>query len=216
MEENMRNHSHIRLASVAAAFCAGTLVAACSSDKTTSSGNGAMAVQLTDAPFPIDSLSSVDVFVVRVDARQASADSTSAAQGAADDSASMGGWTTLATPKAKVNLLAYQNGSTLPLGTAGMAAGSYAGFRLVIDPSQSSVTLKNGTVLSGTSTPGIMFPSGSRSGIKINLSSPITVIAKDTTTVLIDFRVDSSFVIRGSTIMQNGLLFKPVIQATMK
>jgi hypothetical protein len=97
-----------------------------------------------------------------------------------------------------------------------MAAGSYAGFRLVIDPSQSSVTLKNGTVLSGTSTPGIMFPSGSRSGIKINLSSPITVIAKDTTTVLIDFRVDSSFVIRGSTIMQNGLLFKPVIQATMK
>lgn len=212
----MMKQSHTRLASVAAALCAGALVAACSSDSTASSGNGAMAVQLTDAPFPIDSLSSVDVFVVRVDARRASADSASAAQGAADDSAGMGGWTTLASPNAKVNLLAYQNGSALPLGTATMGAGSYAGFRLIIDPSQSSVTLKNGTVLSGSSSPGIMFPSGSRSGIKINLSSPITVIASDTTTVLVDFRVDSSFVIRGSTIMQNGLLFKPVIQATMK
>jgi hypothetical protein len=216
MEDIMKNHSHVRLASLAAALCAGALVAACSSDNATSSGNGTMAVQLTDAPFPIDSLSSVDVFVVRVDARQATADSTSAAQGTPDDSATVGGWTTLATPNAKVNLLAYQNGSTLPLGAATMAAGSYAGFRLIIDPAQSSVTLKNGTVLSGTSTPGIMFPSASRSGIKIDLSGPITVIAKDTTTVLVDFRVDSSFVVRGSTIMQQGLLFKPVIHASMK
>jgi len=212
----MQKHSPFRLAGVAAALCAGIVIAACSSDKATSSGNGAMAVQLTDAPFPSDSLSSVDVFVVRVDARTATADSSSAAQGASDDSASMGGWTTLASPKTKVNLLAYQHGSALPLGVSGMPAGSYAGFRLIIDPSQSSVTLKSGAVLSSTSSPSVMFPSASRSGIKIVLSSPVTVIAKDTTTVLVDFMVDSSFVIRGNSITQNGLLFKPVVHATVK
>lgn len=213
----MRSTLRFTVARLAATLVVGVLVAACAGDSTTGAGSGTIAVQLTDAPPAItDSLGSVNVFVVRVDGRIAAADSAAAAAGAPDDSAGTGGWITLATPNAVVNLLAYQNGAALPLGNATLAAGSYSGFRLVIDPTKSSVTLANGTTLTGTSNPGVMFPSASRSGIKIVLTQPVTVVAHDTTTMLVDFMVDSSFVVRGSSISQNGLLFKPVVHATVK
>ncbi|MHB1863829.1 MAG: DUF4382 domain-containing protein [Gemmatimonadaceae bacterium] len=197
-----------------------TVAAACSSS-TSGSGMtnpqyGAVKMALTDAPFSTDSVRSVNVFVVRVDGRMAAADSTAADSATSGDSASAGGWTTLSSPNAAVDLLAYQNGTTLPLGTARLAAGSYSGFRMIIDPTRSNVVLSNGDTLTGTSSPGIMFPSGSRSGIKINLASPLTVIAGDTTSMLLDFNVANSFVVRGSSILQLGLLFTPVIQATIQ
>ena len=39
-------------------------------------------------------------------------------------------------------------------------------------------------------------------------------VAEGTTSMLIDFDVGKSFVMRGNSISQNGLLFKPVIHAT--
>ncbi|MDE3151705.1 MAG: DUF4382 domain-containing protein [Gemmatimonadota bacterium] len=201
---------------IAAALALGALAACSSGSSATSTPQqGTLKMQLTDAPFATDSVQSVNVFVVRVDGRMAAADSAAADSATAGDSASANGWVTLAAPNDSVDLLAYQNGNTMPLGTAKLTAGNFNGFRMVIDPTRSDVVLKNGTVLTGTSTPGIMFPSGSRSGIKINLTSPITVAASDTTTMLIDFNVGNSFVLRGNTIMQNGLLFKPVIQASV-
>ena len=204
-----------RMAGIAALTTAGVLAAACG-NSTTEAGRGTLAVQLTDAAFPTDSVLRVDVYVVRVDARMADTDSAAAARGATDDSANTGGWTTITRPNQIVNLLAYQNGAFLPLGNAGVAAGNYNGFRLVIDPSKSSLTLKNGAVLTSTSTPNVLFPSGSRSGIKIVFSSPVPVAANDTTTVLVDFMVNDSFVMRGNSISQNGLLFKPVIKGTVR
>src|SRR6266540_2394036 len=94
---------------VAAASVIG--LGACGSD-TSSPGTGKLAVLLTDAPFPFDSVKSVDVFVVRVDARQAEADSAQAARAASDDSVAMGGWTTLANPNASIDLLTLRNGTT--------------------------------------------------------------------------------------------------------
>jgi hypothetical protein len=207
--------ARLRLAGMVALFAAGTLVAACGTS-TTEVGRGTLAVQLTDAPFPTDSVQRVDIYVVRVDARLADADSATAAKGATDDSANTGGWTTITRPNQVVNLLAYQNGTVLPIGNANITAGNYAGFRLVIDPTKSSVTLKNGAVLSGTSTPSILFPSGSRSGIKIAFPAAVHIAANDTTTVLVDFIVANSFVMRGNSISQNGLSFKPVIQGTVR
>lgn len=198
----------------AATLCC--VLAACGSDKTTSTGTGVMAVRLTDAPFPSDSVRSVDVFVVRIDARQADADSTAAAQGVTDDSAGTGGWVTVARPNVGVDLLALQNGTSKALGDTALASGSYGGFRLVIDPSKSSVTLADGTVLTSSTSPNVSFPSASRSGIKVNHAQPLVVTANDTTTVLVDFNVANSFVVRGNSIGQNGLLFKPVITATTK
>ncbi|MBI3504387.1 MAG: DUF4382 domain-containing protein [Proteobacteria bacterium] len=186
------------------------------SSPSTAAGTGTLAVQLTDAPFLTDSVRSVDVYVMRVDARVADADSATASKGASDDSVSTGGWTTIATPNKSVNLLAYQGGVTLALGQQAIPAGSYLGFRLVIDPTRSSLTLKNGMMMNSTTTPSVMFPSASRSGIKIVLSQPVPITANQTTTVLVDFMVANSFVMRGSSMAQNGLLFTPVIHATVK
>lgn len=190
--------------------------AACGNSSTTASGSGTMAMQLTDAPFVTDSVKSVDLFVVRVDARMTDADSSAAAKGATDDSVTATGWTTIATPNASVNLLAFQNGVTLAIGQNSVPAGTYLGFRLVIDATRSSITLKNGAVLSSTSTPSVTFPSATRSGIKIQISSPVVVTANATTTVVVDFLMLNSFVMRGNSISQNGLLFTPVVHATVK
>ena len=70
-------------------------------------------------------------------------------------------------------------------------------------------------VLTGTSSPGIKFPSAAQSGLKINLSKPVVIVGGATTTLLVDFDVNDSFVLRGNTITQNGLLFKPVVNATI-
>ncbi|MHB0961586.1 MAG: DUF4382 domain-containing protein [Gemmatimonadaceae bacterium] len=199
----------VRIMTALALAASVTYAAACG-DSPTAAGRGTLAVRLTDAPFPTDSVSSVDIFVVRVDGRVSAADSLDVEQ----DSAGTDGWTTLVEPNLSVNLLAYQNGASLPLGTATLTEGSYHGFRLIIDPSKSSVTLKNGMVLTGSSSPNITFPSGSRTGIKIVLTKPVDVVASDTTTMLVDFDVANSFVLRGNTILQNGLLFKPVVKAT--
>ena len=118
-------------------------------------------------------------------------------------------------PNQSYNLLALRNGATAGLGRVELAAGTYSGFRMIIDQSKSSVTLKNGTVLTGTSNPGIKFPSAAKSGLKVNLSKPLTIVGGATTTLLVDFDVNDSFVLRGNTISQNGLLFKPVINGTI-
>lgn len=178
-------------------------VTACSDS--TGSNTGKLTVQLTDAPFPFAEVSRVDMFVVRIDARTASV-----SEAEASDASSTGGWTTIASPNAAINLLALQGGVTTNLGTTTLATGNYNGFRLVLDTQKSTVTLKDGAVLTGSA--GIVFPSAAQTGIKINLDAPIQV-TKDSSVMILDFDVGSSFVLRGNSIKNNGLLFKPVIRA---
>jgi len=201
----------------ASVLIASITIGACGGSDTAPRGMGTLVVQLTDAPFPTDSVKSVDIFVVRVDGRVEDVDDASADTHVATESESEGdGWKTLATPNASINLLELQNGVVSTVGEAKIDAASYRGFRLVIDPSKSSVTLKNGQVLTNTSSPSVMFPSASRSGIKIALASPVVVGEDGKTTMVVDFDVASSFVMRGNSLAQNGLLFKPVIRATVK
>jgi len=105
------------------------------------------------------------------------------------------------------------DGANTLLGDASVAAGSYSGFRLIIDPAKSSVTLNDAsnTVIGGNSIVGLKFPSAAKSGIKIKLSGPLDVKEGATTVLVVKFDVSKSFVVRGSSIEQNGLLFKPVI-----
>lgn len=186
-------------AGVALLLAAGAGLAAC--DSTTEVGTGRVTVQLTDAPFPFAEVSRVDVHVVRVDAKLATTDSGEAANANA-----MGGWTTLAEPNATINLLDLQGGKVSTLGTAILPNGTYQGFRIVIDPAQSSITLKDG------SQPDIKWPSANRSGIKVNLTTPL-VVSSDSSVFIIDFDIGRSFVLRGNDIRNNGLLFKPVVWA---
>jgi hypothetical protein len=204
-----------------ASTVAGTVVGcAGGSDDTLATGvaggqAGTLVVHLTDAPFPYDSVKSVDVFVVRVDAKTSATDSAEAAQGAGDDGKDKGGWTTIAEPKAKIDLLTLRDGKTTNLGQKAVPAGTYKGFRLIIDPAQSSVTLKNGTVLTATSEPGIKFPSADRSGIKVNLDRDVRVGKDSTSAMVIDFDVAESFVMRGPA-MKNGLLFTPLLKGAVR
>jgi hypothetical protein len=182
-----------------AAIALGTLgVAACSDSSGTRTG--LLTVRLTDAPFPFSSVASVDVFVVRVDARTAAPTETEAS-----DESNQQGWTTVASPNALINLLDLRNGTTTNLGATTLATGTYNGFRLIIDPSQSSITLKDGT------KPPIQFPSAGHSGIKINLDKPIE-LTEDGSVMTLDFDIGSSFVMRGNS-AASGFNFKPVIRA---
>ncbi len=207
-------HSPLRFTVLIATAISAAALGACSSN-TASPASGTVVVRLTDAAFPIDSVKRADVFIVRIDARTAATDSSAATTGTSDDSASTGGWTTIARPNAALNLLAYQNGVNIVVGQTPLAAGTYQGFRLIIDAGKSSISLKDGTVLTGSGTPGIVFPSASRSGIKIQMAQPLTIVTGDSTTVVVDFDLGNSFVMRGNSLAKNGLLFKPVVTATV-
>jgi len=212
----MMHRRFTRYVSFVTVVSAASALAACGSDSdtlTSSSNAGTVVVRLTDAPFSTDSVKSVDIFVTRVDARVSAADSAAADQNV--DDASAGGWQTVATPNTSYNLLALQHGATSTLGETALPTGTYNGLRLIIDPSKSSVTLKNGVVLTNSSSPSVMFPSAAHSGLKINLAQPLNVSGTGTTTLLVDFDVNNSFVQRGNSIEKNGLLFKPTINATV-
>ena len=182
---------------VLVALAALTSLAACEN-----TGSGTMTVRLTDAPFPFAEVSRVDVHVVRVDAR-----TTEPTTAEAEDEDAMTSWTTIAEPNALINLLELSNGTTTNLGEETLPTGTYSGFRIVIDPSQSSVTLKDGT------QPNVQWPSAAQTGIKVKLDQPIS-LTEGGSVVILDFDVGRSFVMRGNSIKNNGLLFKPVVRGT--
>lgn len=195
---NIRQITYVTLAA------AGVAMLACSDSgpDLTSSGTGTLNIALTDAPFPFSEVKSVDVYVVRIDGKLADVDSAAAAN--QSDSA---GWKTLVTPNSSINLLSLAGGKTTNLGAATLPVGNYKSFRFVIDTDKSSVTLNDGT------KPDIKWPSAGKNGIKLILDQPFDIV-NGTTNMLIDFDVGRSFVMRGNSISQNGLLFKPVIHAT--
>jgi len=198
----------------AACLALGALVA-CSDSESLGPGQGRIAVRMTDAPFPLDDVASIDIFVVRVEAKTQVTTEEDVAGDVEANEAESDGWIVLATPNKKFDLMDLRNGVTVFLGDAVVPEGNYQSFRLIIDTDQSSVTLKDGTVLTANSSPSIKFPSAGKSGIKVILTDAVDVQQGATTDVLLDFDAEESFVLRGNTIMQNGLLFKPVIKATI-
>jgi hypothetical protein len=213
-------HSLLRTLATAALAIGGLgLLAACGDDDAGAApGYGTLVVQLTDAPFPYDQVASVDLWVVRIDARvetPTDADAEDDADGSENGDDPSSEWVTIATPDRSINLLALQNGTVTNLGAARVPTGTYNGFRLILDTDRSSITLKDGMVLDGDSDPGVKWPSAGQTGIKVNLLAPISVVG-DSTVMVLDFDIGKSFVQRGNTIEQNGLLFKPVIRGTAR
>jgi hypothetical protein len=84
-------------------------------------------VLLTDAPFPYDSLGSVNVYVVRIEAN------------AAGDTSGTGNWVLVTEPRKSFDLLALQQGATALLGEGELPAGQYHSIRMTIDTSRSSI-----------------------------------------------------------------------------
>ncbi len=180
---------------------------------------GQVAAAMTEAPLPEGSVKSVDVFVVRVEARRQEPSDAEAAVNTEEFDAAQGGWVTIAEPNTAFDLMMLAGGTTTTLGVAELATGAYRGFRLVIDPAKSSVTLNDeaNTVISGESIEGLKFPSAATSGIKIHLTgAPLDVEDGETSILVVKFDVTRSFVMRGTTLDQSGLLFTPVIRATQQ
>jgi hypothetical protein len=182
-----------------AAFAIGAFALGACSDSS-GTGTGLLTVRLTDAPFPFSEVASVDVYVVRVDAKTAATTDEDAA-----DETDHDGWTTVATPNTLINLLDLGSGKTMNLGATTLATGNYRSFRLILDTDQSSITLKDG------STPPISFPSAGRTGLKVNLDEPIE-LTENGSVMTLDFDIGRSFVMRGNN-PANGFNFKPVINA---
>jgi len=205
-------------------------VAACSDS--TAAGTGTVSVRLTnqsvaaamvadvitsdtESPLPAGSVKSVDIFVVRIDAKGKEPTDDEAAQAIEESASSSEGWVTIAEPNTTFDLMQLTNGTNTLLGDAQVTAGSYNGFRLIIDPAKSSVTLNDdaNTVIGGESIVGLKFPSADRTGIKIKLlGGGLSVMDGETSTLVVSFDVSNSFVIRADSVEQNGLLFKPVIR----
>ena len=191
------------------ALLSALVLGACSDSGPSSSTTGVLSARLTDAPFPFASVKSADMFVVRIDAKMDEASDADVADTTTPGSNAdpSHGWVTIAEPNQSYNLLDLQNGTTVNLGQTTLPTGNYRGFRLILDTDKSSITLTDGT------TADIVWPSAAQTGVKITLTKPIEVTA-DGTQMVLDFDLGSSFVLRGSTIKANGLLFKPVIRAT--
>lgn len=178
------------------------LASACALDVKDPFG-GPTTFRLTDSPFPYDSVASVDIFVVRVQVSWAADTSTSNV----DD------FTTVATVNRKINLLALEGGLTDLLGTSAIPAGAIRSVRLIIDTDQSSITLKNGIILDGTSSPGIAWQSSAGiATLNATVEDNITV-PDEGTDVVIDFDVGRTFLDPTGGAGNAGFVFSPVLRA---
>src|SRR5688572_4542931 len=177
---------------------------------------GTVSANITDAPLPIDSVSRVDVWIVRLDATMRDAtDNDIRNAGTPASGNPRTGWVTVAAPDSSYNLVALRNGAKSPLGTGDLEIGIYRSFRLVLDADRSTVTLKDGRVLTSTSSPGIRWPSAGRSGVKVDLKG-MFVLTRDGAPLLIDFNLEESFVLAGSSLSTGGLIFNPVLRGEQK
>jgi hypothetical protein len=169
-------------------------------------GGGPTTFRLTDAPFPFDKVSRVDVYVVKVQASWAG--DTSAA--ATND------FVTVASVNRKIDLLALEGGLSDVLGSANIPKGAIKAVRLIIDTDQSSITMKTGAVLTGSTNPGIAWQSSA--GIAtLNATVEDNIAVPDEgTDVVIDFDVGRAFIDPAEVEPPcgcAGFIFSPVLRA---
>lgn len=165
-------------------------VAACNGDHV-GTGGGGTRVLLTDAPFPFDQVSRVDVYIVRVEA-SANSDTT-----APQD------WTTLVEPNRTFNLLDVQGGATALLGETPVDAGQFAAIRMVIRTDLSGITLNDG------SPAAVNWLGSATQIINALVEQPLSITTGGSGNLIIDFDVGRSFV----QIPGGGFQFLPWIRA---
>jgi hypothetical protein len=161
-----------------------------------SSGKGRINVLLTDAPFPIDIVSSAFVTIDRVEIRQ----KTEAGMDEEADS-----FIVISEGEMDFDLLQLTNGITEHIGSTELETGYYDMMRLHVTDAR--VILKDGT------QHNLKIPGGSSSGLKIKIDPVIYIAEGQTSDVLLDFDLSRSFVIRGNPKGNfNGFIFKPVVR----
>ncbi|HYC32283.1 MAG TPA: DUF4382 domain-containing protein [Gemmatimonadales bacterium] len=178
----------MRYAGLALALAA---LAACDSSEIGpgSNGDGKTSVLLTDAPFPFDQVSRVDIHVREI----ALSTSLDTSDGAPE-------WVVVSSPDRLFNLLDLQNGSTALLGEAEVPPGDYRAVRLVFDPTRSTITLADGEVLgtaAGPGDPGVSWQAKGDRPSLFALVEEAMAIGADGEDVVVDFDVGRSFLYDG-------------------
>src|SRR5213080_3617595 len=168
------------------------VIAACSQHNVTTNTTkaGPTQVFLIDAPFPYDQVARVDVYIVRV-----AASTKPDTAGNASDSLQTG-LRTITAPHRPYNLLELGNGAAAKLGEGIVLPGQYVQFLITMDADSSSITLKDGTVLTNRTSPGIDwggYPSRFSFGL---FTDPPIQIADSGAVVIIDFDLGRSFYAR--------------------
>lgn len=132
-------------------------------------------VNITDDPFPFDSVGSVNIYVDSIEATAVF-----------DTSGGTQAWVTLATPHQAVNLLDYQDGTLAFLGQSSASPGQYRSVRMTIDVDSSSIIATTGSkavVNWGQTGPVTLYA----------LVSPALAIGDSISDLVIDFDVGRSF-----------------------
>jgi hypothetical protein len=179
------------------------LLASCNTSETgpQPSSDGRTSVFLTDAPFPFDGISRVDIYIESI-----------AMAVSADTSDSGPPWITVATPNRGFNLLDLQNGTTALLGGAVVPEGQYQAVRVMFDPERSSMTANDGHLIGTTATPGTpginWQAKGEHPSLFALVEEPMAV-DQNGTDIVIDFDVGRSFLYDGL----GGFTFIPWLRA---
>lgn len=163
---------------IAAAAALGAMGVACYQDDILDSLQIAPTrVLLTDAPFPFDSVSSVNIYVTRIEA-SAQFDTIGAAS-----------WVEIAAPGRTFDLLTLQQGTTAFVGQGTINAGQYAAIRMTIDVDKSSLKYLDG------SDAVVHWPGQGEIKLYALVEEPLAV-SPTGTEIVIDFDVGRSFLYR--------------------
>jgi Domain of unknown function (DUF4382) len=160
-------------------------------------GDGKTAVLLTDAPFPFDRISRVDIHIVDIGLSPQ-----------ADTSQGPPAWITVASPDRVFNLLDLQNGTTALLGEAEVPPGQYRAVRVTFDPARSSMTDNDG------GHPPINWQSKGDTPTLFGLVEEAMAIDENGEDIVIDFDVGRSFLPENSdSVAAGGFIFIPFLRA---
>jgi uncharacterized protein DUF4382 len=156
-----------------------TMTVACYQDDSPSAANMSPRtnVLITDAPFPFDSVQSVNVYVISVSV------STQADTGGSADSMS---WVEVTAPHRQINLLELQQGDTALLGSGNIPQGRYRAVRLILDGDSSNIRYKDGSLAL------VYWGGAGRQALHAFVEAAVDVGAEGTD-IVIDFDVGRSF-----------------------
>ena len=160
-------------------------LASCGTDSDTSMGS--LEVRMHDAP--IDSADAVKVSVKQVEINEASSEQ---------------GWSVISSPNQTYNLLNLTNGAYEVLGDTTLPTGTYQQLRLVLNETGHSVVVDGKTY-------DMKIPSGTQTGIKLNVNAEIE--ENITYELLLDFDAARSVKEAGNS-QVNEYILRPVINAT--
>jgi hypothetical protein len=189
---------------LATVLAAGSLLASACNDSTGPEGAARVQIRLTDAPS--DYIASAEIWVSAVYLQRVDEDAEGDPRVFLFDDAE--------NPK-HYDLMLLRDGVTADLTDAtDVEAGAYGQLRLVVD--SAFVTLIDGLEFSaGGNTARLKVPSGSSSGVKVQLADTVDAEEGETVVLLVDFDVDDNFRLQGDPDTPaglHGILFTPVLR----